>query len=417
MDLNCLFSAIWMEVGASSALPFRRHSTGVERLFSRKPLGTRWLTRCCTLHLPVRIEDFDYHLPKEQIAQRPLAERAASRMLLLDRASGATADSEFGRLPVLLNGDELLVFNNARVIPARLFGKRAGVHSQAPSRSTVREHLSGTVEVFLARQVSKDTWETLVRPGRKLPVGERIFFGEGELEAEILSRGELGIRTVRFSSRDHQLVQTHIERLGHIPLPPYIEREDESSDRERYQTVFAKVSGAVAAPTAGLHFSEEMMSLLREKGIETCELTLNVGLGTFQPIHSENLEEHVMHEEAYEISDETVKAITSARAAGRKIVAVGTTAVRALEDSARRVHEGGAGEVLLAGRAEAKIFITPGYRFSAVDALLTNFHLPRSTLLALVCAFAGRENVLAAYRHAVETGYRFYSYGDCMLIR
>ncbi len=365
----------------------------------------------------MRIEDFDYHLPKEQIAQRPLPERAASRLLLLDRATGTTWHSEFAGLPTLLSGDELLVFNNARVIPARLFGKRAGVHAQAPSRATVREHLSGTVEVFLTRPVSGDVWEALVRPGRKLPVGERILFGQGELEAEILSRGELGIRTVRFSSRDHQPVQAHIERLGHIPLPPYIEREDEFSDRERYQTVFAKVSGAVAAPTAGLHFSEEVMALIREKGIETCELTLHVGLGTFQPIHSENLEEHVMHEEAYEMSGETVNAIRSARAAGRKIVAIGTTVVRALEDSARRAEQSGAGEVLLAGGAEAKIFITPGYQFRAVDALLTNFHLPRSTLLALVCAFAGRENVLAAYRHAVETGYRFYSYGDCMLIR
>jgi S-adenosylmethionine:tRNA ribosyltransferase-isomerase len=365
----------------------------------------------------VRIEDFDYHLPKEQIAQRPLPERAASRMLLLDRVTGASVDSDFALLPGLLRGDELLVFNNARVIPARLFGKRAGMHSQSPSRATVREHLSGTVEVFLTRKVSSDVWEALVRPGRKLPVGERILFGEGELEAEILSRGELGVRTVRFSSRDDQPVQTHIERLGHIPLPPYIEREDESSDRERYQTVFAKISGAVAAPTAGLHFSEKMMAQIRETGIETCELTLNVGLGTFQPIHAENLEEHVMHEEAYKISDETVNAILSARAAGRKILAIGTTVVRALEDSARRAVQSGSGQVLLAGRAEAKIFITPGYQFRVVDALLTNFHLPRSTLLALVCAFAGRENVLAAYRHAVETGYRFYSYGDCILIR
>jgi S-adenosylmethionine:tRNA ribosyltransferase-isomerase len=309
------------------------------------------------------------------------------------------------------------VFNNARVIPARLFGKRAGVCSQPPSRSTIREHLSGTVEVLLTRQLAGEEWEALVRPGRKLPVGERVTFGDGELQAEILSRGELGFRTVRFSSRNTEPAKTHIERLGHIPLPPYIEREDEGSDRERYQTVFAKIPGAVAAPTAGLHFSHEMMARIREKRIETCELTLNVGLGTFQPIHSENLEEHRMHAEAYEISEETAQAITSARAAGRPILAIGTTVVRALEDSARRAEQAASGDVILAGRSEAKIFITPGCQFRKVDGLLTNFHLPRSTLLALVCAFAGRENVLAAYQHAVETGYRFYSYGDCMLIR
>jgi S-adenosylmethionine:tRNA ribosyltransferase-isomerase len=365
----------------------------------------------------VLIEDFDYHLPSEQIAQRPLADRAASRMLLFDRGSGVLADSSFAQLPELLRGDELLVFNNTRVIPARLFGKRKGVHSQPPSRPTAREHLTGTVEVFLTRQIEGDVWEALVRPGRKLPVGERIIFGDGELEAEILSRGELGIRTMRFLSRNNEPVQSHIEHLGHIPLPPYIEREDETSDRERYQTVFAKVPGAVAAPTAGLHFSEAMMVRIREKGIETCELTLDVGLGTFQPIHSANIEQHVMHAEAYEISASTVEAINAARSAGRTVLAIGTTVVRALEDSARRADESGSKNLLVAGRSEARIFITPGYRFHAVDALLTNFHLPRSTLLALVCAFAGRANVLAAYRHAVEAGYRFYSYGDCMLIR
>jgi S-adenosylmethionine:tRNA ribosyltransferase-isomerase len=365
----------------------------------------------------MRTDDFDYFLPEAQIAQRPLAQRDASRLLLLNRAAGDVADANFAQLPELLRGDELLVFNNARVIPARLFGKRAGVHSQTPSRATAREHLTGTVEVFLTRQLSPDLWEALVRPGRKLPVGERIIFGQGEFEAEILSRGELGIRSVRFVSHDAEPVQNHIERLGHVPLPPYIEREDEASDRERYQTVFAKQPGAVAAPTAGLHFSKTMMERLQEKGIETCELTLDVGLGTFQPVHSEILEQHVMHAETYEISAETVAAIGAARSAGRKVLAIGTTVVRALEDSAQRARESGTGSLLMAGRAEARIFITPDYEFAAVDVLLTNFHLPRSTLLALVCAFAGREHVLAAYGHAVQSGYRFYSYGDCMLIR
>jgi len=364
----------------------------------------------------VRTSELDYQLPSEQIAQRPLARRDASRLLLLDRATGARADSSFAQFPDSLRGDELLVFNNARVIPARLFGKRAGTHSQAPSRATVREHLTGTVEVFLTRQLSSDVWEALVRPGRKLTIGERVIFGTGELEAEILSRGELGIRSLRFQSHDGEPPQKHMQRLGHVPLPPYIEREDEAFDRERYQTVFAKIPGAVAAPTAGLHFSEETMARLNEKGIETCELTLDVGLGTFQPVHSEMLEQHVMHGESYEISAESVNAITTARSAGRRVVAIGTTVVRALEDSAQRAQQSDTGSLLITGRAEAKIFITPGYQFAVADALLTNFHLPRSTLLALVCAFAGPERVMEAYRHAVEAGYRFYSYGDCMLI-
>jgi S-adenosylmethionine:tRNA ribosyltransferase-isomerase len=369
----------------------------------------------------VLVSEFDYQLPPSQIAQRALGQRDASRMLVLTRETGLWMDREFRELPELLRGDELLVFNNARVIPARLLGRRAGVHAQRPSRATAREHLSGIVEVFLTKQTAPDTWEALVRPGRKLGVGERVLLGEGELEAEILSRGEYGLRTVRLSSNSGESSLKLIERLGHTPLPPYIEREDDAADRERYQTVFAKVPGAVAAPTAGLHFSAEMMERLRAKGVESCELTLNVGLGTFQPIHGEELEQHVMHEESYEISGETAGAIARARAAGRHVVAIGTTVVRALEDSAQRLgaqnDSGRSGGLLQAGQADARIFITPGHSFKVVDTLLTNFHLPRSTLLALVCAFAGREKVLAAYRHAVEARYRFYSYGDCMLIR
>jgi S-adenosylmethionine:tRNA ribosyltransferase-isomerase len=365
----------------------------------------------------VRLSDFDYDLPKERIAQCPLPQREDSRLLLLDRATGALTDSLFAHFPDYLGAEQLLVFNNARVLPARLFGKRTGVYSQPASRATVRQHLKGEVEVFLTRRLSSDLWEALVRPGRKLPVGEHLIFGQGELEAEILSRGELGLRTVRFLSRDNQPAENHLERLGHVPLPPYIERQDDSADRERYQTVFAKQPGAVAAPTAGLHFSQAILARIKEKGIETCELTLDVGLGTFQPVHSEILEQHVMHAETYEISRASVAAISATRAAGRPVVAIGTTVVRALEDSAKRARESGSNESLLAGPAEATIFITPGYQFVAVDALLTNFHLPRSTLLALVCAFAGRERVLEAYRHAIEAGYRFYSYGDCMLIR
>ena len=365
----------------------------------------------------MRLDELDYQLPKSQIAQRPLPHRAHSKLLLLERSSGQYEGHGFTELPELLRGDELLVLNNARVIPARLFGRRLGVHADAPSRKTRREHLSGRVEVFLARKVGEDTWEALVRPGRKMKTGERVVFGEGELEGEVVARGELGLRTLRFSSRDARSPEEHLERLGHVPLPPYIDREDEPADRERYQTVFASRPGAVAAPTAGLHFTREILDQIRERGCEICEITLDVGLGTFQPIHTETLEAHVMHGEHYEISEDTARRIASAKAALRPVLAVGTTVVRALEDSALRAQEAGSALPLLAGRAEARLFITPGFRFRLVDALLTNFHLPRSTLLALVCAFAGREFVLGAYRHAVEAGYRFYSYGDCMLIR
>jgi S-adenosylmethionine:tRNA ribosyltransferase-isomerase len=365
----------------------------------------------------MRLDELDYELPTEQIAQRPLARRDASRMLLLSPSGGRIEDHLFSEFVDLLRGDELLVLNNTRVISARLFGRRVGVHSQPASRATRREHLTGRVEVFLTHQLDPQTWEALVRPGRKMHTGERVLFGDGALEAEILSRGEFGARTLRFVSRDTHSVVEHLERLGHIPLPPYIHRPDESTDRERYQTVFAKKPGAIAAPTAGLHFTPEILERVRARGVEVCELTLEVGLGTFQPVHTERLEDHVMHSEAYEIPEDTANRVQKARTAGRAILAVGTTVVRALEDAALRASEQGSSDVVLAGKSEARIFIYPGFPFRVVNALLTNFHLPRSTLLALVCAFAGRERVLEAYRHAVKAGYRFYSYGDCMLIR
>ena len=365
----------------------------------------------------MRLDELDYHLPADQIAQRPLDRRDASRLLLLNRSSGEFEDRQFSEFPDLLTGKELVVFNNARVIPARLFGRRAGVRSQRPSRSTRAEHLTGKVEVLLTRRVADDTWEALVRPGRKMHMGERVLFGDGELEAEIIARGEFGLRTLRFVSHDQRTMNEHLERLGHVPLPPYIERADETADRERYQTVFAKNPGAIAAPTAGLHFSAEILKRIRERGAEICELTLDVGLGTFQPVHGETLEGHVMHSESYEIPREAAEQINAAKSEGRPVLAIGTTVVRALEDAALRSPEAGLSDIVTAGKAEAILFITPGFRFRAVSGLLTNFHLPRSTLLALVCAFAGRENVLAAYRHAVEADYRFYSYGDCMLIR
>jgi S-adenosylmethionine:tRNA ribosyltransferase-isomerase len=363
------------------------------------------------------LKDLDYLLPPDRIAQRPLDRRDQSRLLLMDRVSGAWQDRSFANLPELLRGDELLVVNAARVLPARLFGRRKGFHAQPPSRKTAREHLSGSVEVFLTRHIEDEVWEALVRPGRKLPVGERVEFGAPELEAEILTRGELGIRTLRFQSRNNLSVAENFEKLGHVPLPPYIDRPDEVSDRERYQTVYARRPGAVAAPTAGLHFTPEILQKVRERGCEICELVLNVGLGTFQPIHTETLEAHKIHTESYEIPEDAAEKIRGAKRQGRPVLAIGTTVVRSLEDAAQRATLAGTPELFSAGRAEAQIFIVPGYSFRVVDMLLTNFHLPKSTLLALVSAFAGREHALAAYRHAVESNYRFYSYGDCMLIR
>jgi S-adenosylmethionine:tRNA ribosyltransferase-isomerase len=273
-----------------------------------------------------------------------------------------------------------------------------------------------TVEVFLTRNLLNDNWQALVRPGKKMRLGDRILFGEGILEAEIIGSGERGERTVHFVSRSTQSVAHHIEKLGHLPLPQYIERSDDESDRERYQTIFAKNPGAIAAPTAGLHFTDDILRQIRDRGCEICEITLDVGLGTFQPIRDETLEGHKMHEESYEISEEVAKKISTARKDRRKILAVGTTVVRALEAAALRAHEEKSQEILLQGRAEARLFITPGFYFRVVDALLTNFHLPQSTLLALVCAFARRDKVMAAYHHAVQADYRFYSYGDCMLL-
>jgi S-adenosylmethionine:tRNA ribosyltransferase-isomerase len=361
------------------------------------------------------VSEFDYDLPPGSIAQRPLDERDASRMLLLDRASGAWEDRSFRECPELLGGGELIVVNNARVLPARLFGRRAGLHAQPLGRNNParEEFLTGPIEVLLVRQIEPGTWETLVRPGRKVPEGERIVFGDGELEAQVQGRGAFGLRVLRFTSK----MDFHdaVARLGHIPLPPYIKRPDEALDRERYQTVYAREGSAVAAPTAGLHFTPEILRRLKERGAEIAEITLDVGLGTFEPVRTERLEEHKIHAETYEISAATADAVNRARRENRPVLAVGTTVVRALEDSAEK--NGDQPGTVSAGRAEARIFLYPGKPFRAVDQLLTNFHLPRSSLLALVAGFAGRENVLRAYRHAVEAGYRFYSYGDCMLIR
>jgi S-adenosylmethionine:tRNA ribosyltransferase-isomerase len=361
----------------------------------------------------VKLSEFQYKLPRDLIAQKPLTNRDASRLLLLEREAGTWRDAVFRSLPELLRGDELLVCNNVRVFPARLFGRRRGVRSERAGRSTRRQYLTTPIEVLLVRRLEESpspVWESLVRPGRKIRVGEVIVFGEGELTAEVLARGDYGLRTLRFVCRGD--FRETVERLGHVPLPPYIDRPDEPNDGERYQTVFATQGQAVAAPTAGLHFTPEILQAVKDRGCEVVEITLEVGYGTFQPIHTESVDAHRMHSEPYEISPAAAVAIEEARAAGRPILAVGTSVVRALEDCAAS-NKGR----IAAGRSEACLYIYPGHQFRVVEQLLTNFHLPQSSLLILVCAFAGRESVLRAYAHAVESGYRFYSYGDCMLIR
>lgn len=340
-------------------------------------------------------------------------------MLVMERATGRLEDQMFSDFPKLLRGEELIVLNNARVLPARLWGRRLGRRAQPLGKnSPVRhENLTTAIEVLLLRNTGGDEWEALVRPGRKISVGETIIFGNGELLARVLSRGDYGQRKLRLSAGGN--LTEAIERLGHVPLPPYIKRADEPFDKERYQTVFARQGKAVAAPTAGLHFTKEMIAGLRARGFEIGELALDVGLGTFEPVRTERLEEHRIHSEFYEISGETADAVARAHRERRPILAVGTTVVRALEDAAEKFcsrTSGGHGPIE-SGRFEAQIFLFPGKPFRVVSQLLTNFHLPRSTLLALVAAFAGRENVLRAYNHAVESKYRFYSYGDCMWIR
>jgi S-adenosylmethionine:tRNA ribosyltransferase-isomerase len=370
----------------------------------------------------MRIADFDYDLPPGQIAQHPPALRDGARMLVMGRKNGQLSDLLFSDLPNLLRGEELLVFNNARVIPARLFGRRTDATASAAVGPSCHPELAALVEVFLSREIRPDVWEALVKPGKKLPVDAEIVFGEGQLTGRILARGDFGLRTIRFASHSAATVREHFEALGHMPLPPYITREDDPRDRSRYQTVFATRPGAVAAPTAGLHFTPKILDEIRSRGAEICELTLDVGLGTFQPVRTETLEAHTMHAESYEIPEDTAERIRRARAAGRPILAIGTTVVRALESAALLAEQSCTpgsrqGLPLDAGRNEATLFMYPGYSFRVVDALLTNFHLPRSTLLAMVSAFAGRANVLNGYRHAVQGGYRFYSYGDCMLLR
>ena len=378
-----------------------------------------------TYNYLVLVSDFDFPLPPELIAQHPPAERAASRMLHVKSHVGLSClrDTVFTEFPSLLRPTDLVVFNDTRVLPARLFGHRSGSRSQplSPANPASRDFLKGRVEVLLTRRLPgpEQLWQALVRPGKKIMPGERLYFGDldgqPQLEAEVLTRGEFGERTIRFLPVPDFFAR--LEALGHIPLPPYIDREDTPEDRTRYQTVFARDPGSVAAPTAGLHFTQEVLSEIRARGIETASVTLHVGLGTFAPIRTEVVEEHKIHTEWYQIPEETAERITRAKREGRRVVAIGTTTVRTLEYAVgQNPPEQGAPQQIAAHTGEANIFIYPGYRFRVIDAMLTNFHLPKSTLLMLVSAFAGRETILNAYHHAIEQRYRFFSYGDCMFI-
>lgn len=340
----------------------------------------------------MNILDFDYELPEERIAQLPVEPRDSSRLMVLHPKDHTIEHHHFHQLGEFLEKGDVLIFNDTRVIPARLIG--------------ARENTGGKVEIFLLRQMDKHQWEALVKPGKKVRVGSIIRFSE-ELACEIIDHTDFGGRIVRFIYDG--VFEEILDRLGSMPLPPYIHEKLE--DQERYQTIYSRVKGSAAAPTAGLHFTERLMERLRSKGIQFGFITLHVGLGTFRPVHVETIEDHVMHREFYSVPAETAKLIQRARNDGRRVVAVGTTSIRTLEASAMRTGN------VEAGSGWTDIFIYPGYQFNVVDAVVTNFHLPKSTLIMLISAFAGREFILAAYRTAVEEQYRFFSFGDAMLIR
>jgi S-adenosylmethionine:tRNA ribosyltransferase-isomerase len=354
----------------------------------------------------LRVDDFDFELPSELIAQQPPPERGQSRMLVIHRARGEMRDAMFSDFPSLLEPGDLLVLNDSRVIPARLYARRTSRRDG--------ENATGRIEVMLTEPGGDGSWRALVKPGKKVGVGERLAFqadsGETVLEAEVLERGEFGERLLRFEPVDDFFAI--LDRIGHMPLPPYIRRNDADADRERYQTVFSRERGSVAAPTAGLHFTAELLEDIAAKGVEVARVALHVGLGTFAPLRVDRVEDVHLHRERYTIGSAAAEAVNRAVRGGRRIVAVGTTVVRTLEHCARQADGG----ELKAHSGETEIFISPGFKFRLVGSMLTNFHLPKSSLLMLVSAFAGREQVLAAYRHAVQEKYRFFSYGDCMIL-
>jgi S-adenosylmethionine:tRNA ribosyltransferase-isomerase len=354
----------------------------------------------------VLVSDFDFVLPEELIAQEPPEERGGSRMLLLDRKTGARRDDTFAHFPEQLRAGDVLVLNDSRVMPARLYGVRI------PRREEGEPELV-RVEVLLTEQIDAWEWSALVKPGRKLRVGDSIQFTGADntaLHAEIAVAGERGERTLRFNPVTD--FEQCMDALGHMPLPPYIHRDDRALDRDRYQTVYARQRGSAAAPTAGLHFTPQVLTQIRAAGVHVCSVTLHVGLGTFQPVRVAETGQIKLHRERYELSEDCAEQINAARSDGRRIVAAGTTTVRTLEHCAAASND----SRLHPHAGTTNIFISPGFRFRSVDALFTNFHLPQSTLLMLVSAFAGLDHTLAAYRHAVEMRYRFFSYGDCMFI-
>ena len=354
----------------------------------------------------LRVDDFDFELPEELIAQQPSEQRGQSRMLVMDRASGTLRDANFSDLPSLLAPGDLLVLNDSRVIPARLYARR--------TLRRERERPIGRIEVMLTEPVGDNQWRALVRPGRKVAIGERLVFpapsGEIALRAEVLERGQFGDRLLQFEPVDDFFAV--LDRIGHMPLPPYIHRDDAAADRDRYQTVFSHDRGSVAAPTAGLHFTPQILEDLVAHGVEIVRITLHVGLGTFAPLRVERVAEVRLHRERYTLTPSAANSINDAVRSARRIVAVGTTVVRTLEHCALQAS----GAPLQPHSGETEIFISPSFKFQLVGALLTNFHLPQSSLLMLVSAFAGREQVLAAYNHAVRERYRFFSYGDCMFL-
>jgi S-adenosylmethionine:tRNA ribosyltransferase-isomerase len=358
----------------------------------------------------LRVSDFNFDLPEELIAQSPPAIRGSSRMLVLDRATGNYHDNFFRNLPEILHPGDLLILNDSRVIPARLYATRAGLHTQHNSPEP-----TGRIEVLLTQQLAENDWTALVRPSRKVQPGERLLFHATDeikpvLEAEILTAEEFGERTLRFAPTPN--FHAILNKIGHMPLPPYIHRDDSLDDRHRYQTVYSQQLGSSAAPTAGLHFTPEILTRLKQKGVQIETITLHVGLGTFQPVRAKTLEDIHLHAEHYTLPAPTAKAINTALQAGNRIIAVGTTTTRTLEHCAQITP----GQPLIAHSGQTSIFLSPGHKFQIVSGLLTNFHLPESTLLMLVSAFSGREIVLGAYAHAVRQKYSFFSYGDCMLL-
>lgn len=337
-------------------------------------------------------KDFYYDLPPELIAQTPLADRTASRLMVLDRKNNTIEHRHFSDIIDYLNEGDLLVMNNTRVIPARLYG--------------VKEETGAKIEFLLLKRIEGDVWDVILRPAKRAKKGTKVVFGDGILKAEIIEEKEDGGRLARFYYQG--IWEEILDRLGEMPLPPYI--KEKLIDKERYQTVYSKVSGSAAAPTAGLHFTNELLEKIKEKGIKTAFVTLHVGLGTFRPVSVDNVENHVMHSEYYELSEETAKLINETKKSGKRVIAVGTTSVRTLETCA------GEDGLVKAKSGETKIFIYPGYRFKAVDTLITNFHLPESTLLMLVSAFYNKDAVIKAYEEAIDKRYRFFSFGDAMLI-